>query len=115
MKVFIMLVLPALALGAATPQASDGAQIHTLDLGCLGSAPNILDCVGKITQVDPLGATNCITNFVTGIIGCVPGLSSLADIPGFPSLPAGDGTASQPTGTAATPAIPGIPSIPGLI
>lgn len=52
-----MLVLPALALGAATPKATDEAQVHTLDLGCLGAAPNILDCVGKITQVDPLGAT----------------------------------------------------------
>ncbi|KAF5970288.1 hypothetical protein FCOIX_10486 [Fusarium coicis] len=113
MKVFGMLVLPALALGAATPQATDEAQVHTLDLGCLGAAPNILDCVGKITKVDPLGATECITNFVTGIIKCVPGLSSLADVPGFPSLPAGTGDAAQPTGTPATPAIPSL-AIPGL-
>ncbi|RBA19218.1 hypothetical protein BFJ72_g12915 [Fusarium proliferatum] len=115
MKVFSMLVLPALALGAATPKATDEAQVHSLDLGCLGAAPNILDCVGKITQVDPLGATDCITKFVTGIIGCVPGLSSLSDIPGFPSLPTGADNASQPAGTPATPAIPSLPAIPGLV
>ncbi|KAG9504837.1 hypothetical protein J7337_004815 [Fusarium musae] len=114
MKFFGILVLPALALGAATPKATDEAQVHTLDLGCLGAAPNILDCVGKITQVDPLGATDCITNFVTGIIKCVPGLGSLADIPGLPGLPAGTGAASQPTGTPATPVTPSLPGIPGL-
>ncbi|KAF5624970.1 hypothetical protein F52700_9345 [Fusarium sp. NRRL 52700] len=111
MKVFSMLILPALALGAVTPRVTDNGQVHALDLGCLGSAPNILDCVGKITQVDPLGATDCITNFVTGIIKCVPGISSLADIPGFPSLPAGTGAAGQPSGTPATPAIPSPPAI----
>ncbi|KAF5966766.1 hypothetical protein FBULB1_11510 [Fusarium bulbicola] len=120
MKVFIMLVLPALALGAATRFTLSTLAVLGLPLT---SSTALARLPRSIPSERPTGKPSAlrvcyekqylligcsITNFVTGIIGCVPGLSSLSDIPGFPSLPAGDGTASQPTGTAATPAIPGL-------
>ncbi|EWY82897.1 hypothetical protein BFJ70_g26 [Fusarium oxysporum] len=116
MKASIILVFPALALGAATPKLP----VPSVDPACLQSITSISDCISNLKPTSAVAITDvatCLSELVAGIQKCIPGVPG-----GLPSgLPGGLPT-GLPTGLPVPLPTPlpgglpggGIPGVPGL-
>ncbi|KAF5648563.1 hypothetical protein F52700_879 [Fusarium sp. NRRL 52700] len=119
MKVSTILIFPALALGAATPELP----VSSIDPACLESVTSVADCIKNLKPTGAAALTDvvtCLAELVAGVQKCIPGVpggfpSGLPGLPtGLPSvLPVPLPTPlSSGLPAVGTPVIPGVPGLP---